>query len=63
MMTRKHFEAVARIIRENTPPEPGDQFENGKISQSYLIASDLADYFSTENPNFDRQKFAEAIRP
>lgn len=45
-MTRKHFEAIAEIIR--AIPED--------VSRS-TAAHDLADYFETQNPLFDRRRF------
>ena len=65
MMTRKHFEAVAEIIRLSAPLEPA-LHENESIwidgAKDMLgrVASDLADLFAQENPRFDREKFLRA---
>jgi hypothetical protein len=64
MMTRKHFEAVAEIIKHNSVDishDPTDH-ERGRDMQSFLISSDLADYFANENPNFDRARFMKACQ-
>lgn len=47
LMTKKHFEAIAAIIRDS------------EVSP-HLIARDFADYFQSINPNFDRDKFLAA---
>lgn len=55
-MTRKHFEAIAAILAEQHDHDPN--------SNDYLViydtATDLASYFATENPNFDRRRFLKA---
>lgn len=59
MMTRKHFEAVARILREERqlqrerPQRTGDQ-------RTTYIASELASLFAADNPRFDRVRFMAA---
>ena len=45
-MTRKHFIAIAKILRES----------NGKKE----IIERLTDYFTTVNSNFDRDRFKDA---
>jgi hypothetical protein len=45
-MTKKHFEAIAAIIK-HTGPE-------------FVVAEELAAYFETINPNFDKQRFLTA---
>lgn len=47
-LSRKHYEAIADIINRNSKTSPG------------TIADRLADYFETESPNFDREKFMTA---
>jgi hypothetical protein len=49
-MTKKHFERAARIIKFITPT-----FEN-----RMLLAKAFADYFTEENPRFDRERFMAA---
>lgn len=65
MMTRKHFEAVAEIMRDvdaSTVQDP-TAYEHGRQFQSAVIVGRLADFFATQNPNFDRARFMEACKP
>ena len=61
-MSRKHFEAVARILASNADPyENGeDGYDVGRRHARDDTAHDLADYLATENPHFDRQRFLKA---
>ena len=52
MMTRKHFEAQAAIVKKHTA--------TAGLDFCYDMACDLANYFEQENPNFDRLRFFEA---
>lgn len=61
MMTRKHFEAVAKIItecREAYWKNPESQNVADLTLDNVTIL--LSSYFASENPIFDRRKFAEA---
>lgn len=66
MMTRKNFEAIAAIVKSNIPNAgtgTGYMFDENAAGQTYAaenIADELADYFATENPNFNRQRFLKA---
>ena len=56
MFTKKHYKAIAEIVvraRKN----PNLATVDGHCRQ---IASDLANYFATDNPRFDRDKFLSA---
>lgn len=57
MMTRKHFEALAAINKQmmDNPTVPSDS-KITLIAVSHLQAN----FFASENPNFDRQKFLTA---
>jgi len=56
-MTRKHVKAIAAIIAEKgCYSEPGN--ERDMVIKH--IAEDLADYFASENQNFDRERFLKA---
>ena len=58
MLTRKDFKAVAEIIEtERDVWECKNSTARSALAQ---IARDLADYFATQNPRFDRQKFLNA---
>lgn len=63
MMTKKNFEAVARIIKQNTVEDAAAGFDEGYDAGVQIVASDLADYFASDNPNFDRSRFLEACKP
>lgn len=58
-MTKKHYEAIGAILAsyKNTPLYETD-YSDYRTSEH--LASDLADYFATDNKNFDRQRFLEA---
>lgn len=46
-MTRKHFKAIAEII-------------SSQPDVSITLAEELASYFKSDNPNFDRDRFLTA---
>jgi len=50
-LTRKHFKAIAEIIRPFFCPQ-------SDIKR--IFCENLADYFATENERFDRNKFLKA---
>ncbi len=61
MVTRKDYKAIAEIIEVNT--EKHKQQGTGSLLCDTVrksIALELADYFATDNPKFDRQKFLNA---
>jgi hypothetical protein len=58
-MTRKHFEALARIMRLNA--EQAETQEARHIVAG--VASDLASYLYQTNPRFDRDRFLAACQP
>lgn len=49
MMSRKHFNEIARVLRENNAPLP--------------LILDIARWLSTQNPRFDLNRFIEACKP
>ena len=51
-MNKKHFEAIAEIIKAEIPPY--DKLFSGPQRN---IAKNMADYFETQNPRFNRDKF------
>lgn len=58
MLTRKHFEAAAAILREvrqNQPPTVA-------IALSWIELG-LGNWFTVENPNFDYVRFHKAAYP
>ena len=64
MFTKKHYKAIAEIIKDNTQSEPHSQVNEaiatGINSGGRYIALALADYFVTDNPLFNREKFLQA---
>lgn len=50
-MTKRHFEAIAQILQAARAIDP---------RTVQFVANDLADYFATENPRFDRARFLAA---
>ncbi len=56
MLSRKHYKAIAEIVKKNTT----------KVDKIILyvkradMVCDLADYFAADNPRFDRARFLEA---
>lgn len=66
-MTKKDFEAIARIIREgsNVSTETLDSgqrfaFHEGKRAAVAAIANAYADHAQAVNPRFDRDRFMRA---
>lgn len=55
-MTRKHYEAIARVIKFYHLLE----FDYGESHYSQKIAETLALEFAQDNKNFDRTRFLEA---
>ncbi len=56
-MTKKHFKAIAEIIKTNLK-DAGDN--EAMLKGIEYLANDLAEYFAQDNPKFDGIKFAEA---
>lgn len=56
-MTKKDFEAVASIIRQNLPILTDNEYDRGRRDAVDNVADDLADYFKSENPHFHRGRF------
>ena len=53
MLYKKDFKAIAEIIKTE-----GDVY--GYVQPCRRLAYELADYLSTTNPNFNREKFLDA---
>ncbi|KKM28202.1 hypothetical protein LCGC14_1567010 [marine sediment metagenome] len=63
MVTKKDFKAVAEIIKDNQPHNPDQNgYCKGKQAALGYVARELADYFATQNPNFDWKRFIGACR-
>lgn len=59
MLTKKDFKAVAEIIRKRKNRCELDRHLQAGFGVD-AIKCDLADYFATQNPRFDRDKFMQA---
>jgi hypothetical protein len=60
-MTKKHFESIAAILaRHKTWAPLGRSAKPVRGAIVGSLARDLADYFATENPRFDRYRFLRA---
>ena len=58
MFTKQHFEAIARYLR---PYIDSTYLQTPKEREvATKIAIDLASYFETQNPRFDKDKFLTA---
>ena len=57
-MTRKHYVAIATIIKKNA--EKYAQNSTYAELQHEAVANQLADYFETDNNNFNRDMFLAA---
>lgn len=55
-MTKKHFEAIARIIRE---VKQGVETQGG-VDAVNDITEKLSTFFKQDNPRFDKNRFEEA---
>lgn len=61
-LSRKHFEAIAGILAKNAGFYGGsrEMYGLGKREALEDVTDDLSDYFASENPHFDRQRFLKA---
>ena len=69
-LSKKHFEAIAKIRERryrllpsvnHFPDDPS--FCAGQLHELEEVVSELCEYFSYENPNFDRCRFTAACFP
>jgi hypothetical protein len=51
MVTKRHFQETANIIRSMRDDEP---------EAARVFARHMADFFKQENPRFDRERFMKA---
>lgn len=60
-MTKKHFEAIAALFA-NANLSVVDEHGNPQAADIVMadLCHDTADYFETENPRFDRDRFLAA---
>ena len=62
MLTKKDFKAIAEIIVEQTicPWEDDPFIIKTAKDVAHVYAKAFADYFATQNPRFDRERFMKA---
>lgn len=59
MLTKKHFEAIANMIQNNTCVQIIQKHPAHYLLKDTFVKQ-LADYLEEENPLFDREKFYKA---
>lgn len=68
-MTRKHFEAIAAMIRRHADylsnhPAMAAGFDDGWHSGYHygveVLSNDMANFLAAQNPNFNRERFLTA---
>jgi len=71
-MTRQHFEAIAKALRDSRPddlegfmtnrpaPVMMSASQSNKVFQWYKTVMKMADMCETFNPRFDRSRFLDA---
>lgn len=60
-MTKKHYEAIADVVcRINLEYSGNTTIHKYVRTSNRVTARRLADYFATDNPRFDRDKFLTA---
>ena len=57
MLTQEDFKAVAEIIEEQVDFAKVFSGQSFALRSYRVIAENLADYFATQNPRFDRERF------
>lgn len=62
-LSKKHFIKIAEILNQNLPVVQAGSTMETEFQEETIknIAKALSDYFATENPLFDRQRFKEAV--
>ena len=59
MLSRKYYQVIAKVIKDNTIINDGDMLPHNKVNKITLI-SDLMNVFSKDNPLFNGNKFVDA---
>lgn len=60
MLARKHYIAIAKIIKGEHLQQALNVNPQRTHDALKAVTSDLADYFESDNPQFDRGKFEYA---
>ena len=58
-MTRKHYIAIARVIKDNTIDEKSKRF-NASRFYKYSLIDDLSKVFARDNGLFSKDRFVDA---
>ena len=58
MMTRKDYIGFANLLNSMHHGFPADMFS---IDAKRFLVNNMCDIFESDNPNFDRAKFKEAV--
>jgi len=59
--TKKDFKKVAEILKRNISFNVVKDGYTGKILEDDNLLKEFCEYFKSKNPNFDEQKFRDAI--
>lgn len=59
-MTKKDFTAIANILKNISDDVESVGLSHPPIIFIHIIINQLADYFETTNPRFDRDRFMSA---
>lgn len=59
-MTRKHFEAAARIVRDQVTEDTANFESRDLVTTAQILADAFIDLFQQFSPNFDRARFLKA---
>ena len=63
-MTKKHFIALADSLRLQKPLKPcplGNEYFLGALRQWESMRNDLANFYQSQNPNFNRERWLAYI--
>jgi len=64
-MSKKHYNSIAGIIKSTIDKSKREGWESSQASRALVVASesialDVADFFASENPAFNRSRFLTA---
>lgn len=63
MLSRKHYIAVADILRDAAATADDDAGSAEQYGAVEGVGYGLADYFAADSPSFDRARFLKAAGP
>lgn len=59
-MTRKHFEAIAAVLKHERPDRDGSKWADGARDEWSTIVMRMADMCAAQNAQFKRDRFYTA---